>query len=78
MHRNCYFFISIYLMLVMNIKLSLCVLTFAEFWLSLYSHSDSKWSNIFYQYDGNCVLKNYLIFVLLQEKKSAAVAKQKT
>ena len=27
--------------------------------------SGSKWWNIFYQYDGNCVLKKYIIFVTL-------------
>ena len=30
-----------------------------------YFYKSSEWLNIFYQYDGNCVLKNYLIFVAL-------------
>ena len=30
-----------------------------------YVYKSSKWLNIFYQYDGNCVLKNHLIFVAL-------------
>ena len=30
-----------------------------------YFYKSSKWLNIFYQYDGNCVLKNHLIFVAL-------------
>ena len=57
---TCYFFISICLMLVTFIKLFICVPTFAayisEFLLS-YFYGGSKWLNIFYQYDGNCMLK---------------------
>ena len=66
-------------MLVMNIKLFLCALTFAaylyEFMLSLIFYSGFKWPNISYQYDGNCMLKNYINFVPLQEKKSATIPK---
>ena len=53
----------------MYIKPFLCVLTFAaylcEFLLSLRFYSGSKWLNICYKYNGNRVLKNYLIFVPL-------------
>ena len=46
-----------------------------ELLLSYSFNSGSKWSNIFYRYDGNCVLKNCLISVPLKDKKSATIPK---
>ena len=47
-----------------------------EFLLSYFLYNGSKWSNIFHQYDGNCVLRDYLNFVHVEEQKSATIPKQ--